>query len=432
VEVTNAVGSVLSREALLTVTTPSGWTTIGDVVYEDTSVPVRYPSVAVDGQGNVYVAYGVGSSGTAGLEGALRVSKFDGIAWQNVGFDLNSANYAEQAEVAPEWPNIQVGSDGMPVVAWASRSLNLAVAPNEIIVQRWNGTDWQRVGGAGSTPSGVSGGALGASAPILALGTSSTTLDLPYVAFSEGICNVFRTWDGNDSWLPADPQRACAASNQSGLALTVNNVSDTNNAFVAGSPVPPPPMDGNGNFTELRNWISVRYRGAQDNGFFNSEIGDGPVNAELVDQIVAAALTIDDFNLPIIAYASRDLSGVVTLTVRQWTGTFWVTLGGNLLDGDPLVSSLPHLQFARALSVPGVAWLTGTTASSAITGRVWNTLEWLDLPSPHASSANIGHFALAVSPDGKPYVAITERDATEASPHHGHTLYVKNCDAWCL
>lgn len=423
VEVSNAFGSVLSREALLTVTAPSGWTTVGGAVYMDTTVLVRYPSVAVASDGTVYVAYGVGSSGLAGLAGSLRVSKFDGSAWQNVGFDLNSANYSEQDEVAPEWPYIQVGSDGMPVVAWASRSLNPQVAPNEIVVQRWNGTDWQRIGGPGSTPSGIWAGSVGASAPILVLGAGT---DQPYVVFAEGICIVFRTWDGS-SWVP-ERQRACAASNQSGRGLAV---ASGGTAFVAGPP-PVPPQDDNGNFTELKNWISVRYRGMQDDGFFNSQIGDGPANAEIADEIFSAALRLDDLERPVIAYASRDFADIVSLTVRERTPTAWVTLGGDLLNGDPLVNSIPYVQIERALSVPGIAWLTGTAASSRITGRVWNAPDWLDMPAPHDASANIGQFALTVSPDGKPYFAITERDATDLSPQQGRALYVRTCNAWCL
>lgn len=433
--VTNAFGSVASREALLTIESdvPSGWTQIGGNLIEgaiNARNRVRYPSIAVHTDGTIYVAYAVHSSIAQSLQGFLRVSKWNDTAsvWEPVGGDLN---IRAGTDWAPEWPFIRVASDGNPVVAWLNRWIgaNNPNFTNEIVVQKGirmsDGTSkWEQIG---SAPSGVSGGALRASAPILALGTFDT-LDQPHVAFQEGICNVYRMWNGSD-WLP-DPQRACAASNQSGLAFALNNI-DT--ALVAGSPVPPPPLDDDGKFTELRNWISVRFRGAQDNGFFNSEVGGGPVNTARADQIVAAGLTVADFNRIIVAFVSNDFenSSIVTMTVRLFTNNVWSTLGGDLLGNNEFVPTIPHLRIETAFGDPVVAWLAGTSAASRITGRVWDGQTWQNLPSPHDATTNIGHFGFNVAPDDeKLHVVFTER--SDANPHQGTALYVRRCDAGCF
>ena len=420
VVVSNAYGSVTSRSALLTVSSPSGWARLGGAL--NTVTPVRYPSIAVHDNGTIYVAYAVGSSGVAGLEGTLRVSTWDGTQWGQVGQALNDPAPLPNGnhEVAPEWPYIQVGSDGAPVVAWVSRTTTVSEV-NKIIVQRWDGAAWQRIGG---TPSGVSAGATGASAPVLVLGAGSNQ---PFVAFSEGICNVFREWDGN-AWGP-DAQRACAASNQSSLALAVPSA--TNTALVAGSPVPPPPQDSNGNFTELRNWISVRYRGAQDSGFFSSQLGDGPVNPTIADQFLAAGLAISDTDgRQYIAYVSRDSVGAVSMAVRWRSAATWNALGGNLLGADPFVSSVPHLRIEARSGVPVTAWLSGSSAESRITGRAWIGQAWQTVSPPHDATVNIGHFGFTVAANGKLYMAYTE-SAGQPNPQQGTSLYVSTCDNWC-
>ncbi|HSD69824.1 MAG TPA: hypothetical protein VLB07_09725, partial [Woeseiaceae bacterium] len=453
--VSNAIGSVLSREALLTVESdvPTGWTQIGGDVkpVADTSrALVRYPSVAVHTDGTIYVAYAVHSSVTPSLQGFLRVSTWDPVAetWNPVGGDLNIGAFTDWA---PAWPAIRVASDGTPVVAWLNRWL-VAGNPNfvnEIVVQRWDGSTWARIGGA---PSGVSGGALRASAPVLALDTA----DQPHVAFSEGTCNVYRMWDGS-AWAP-DAQRACAASNQSGLAFALNG-NDT--ALVAGSPPPPPPqVDPNCvqdpqaqppvicALTELRNWISVRFRGTQDGGFFSSQLGGRPVNTTRADTIGTAGLAVDEFNQPVLAFVSSDFSNPNNVTLTAWRNmnNVWNALGGDLFGADALFSVMPYLSVEHVSGKPLVAWLSGTPASAGppampevgrIAGRTWDGLAWQDLPTPHDAATNIGHFGFGVSPqDGTLHVAFTERLApTIQNPNpdssRGMALYVRRCDAGC-
>ncbi|MDH4046909.1 MAG: immunoglobulin domain-containing protein [Gammaproteobacteria bacterium] len=416
----NGVGSTSSQAATLTVNAVTGWTRIGGAVFAETVLgvvtPVRYPSVAVAGDGTIYVAYGIRSSGIAGLEGVLRVSRWNGTSWQQLGDDLNDG-----IGTAPEWPSIKVGSDGVPVVAWVNRTLN-ATSINEVVVQSWDAASsaWQRLGGA---PSGIWSGSTGAYAPLLVLGAGSNQ---PNVVFSEGICIVYRALIGS-VWEP-DRLRACAASNQSSFAFALSN---NGTALVAGSPSTLP-QDGSGNPTELRNWISVRYRAAQDDGFFTSELGGGPANTVIADEIGPAGLSVGNSGEVFLGFVSRSSGAAQTMTVRRWNGATWTTLGGDLLATSPLVSSAPHLRIETALDTPGVAWLTGSSASSTITGRVWNGLAWVDVPAPHPAATNIGHFGMTVGPNNNPYVAYTVRDANQVEAYRGNALYVSTCDNWCV
>lgn len=420
VVVTNSVGSVESQAAVLTVSAPppsGNWQTIGGAV--NTAGPVRYPSIAVSPDGTIYVAYGEGSSGVAGLEGSLFVRRWDTVSLTWVPMGNGALNTG--IGLAPEWPSLRVGTDGVPVVAWVNRSLTLG---NEVVVQRWNSGAgaWQRIGGA---PSGISGGSLTASGVQLVLGPG----DQPHVVFSEGICNVYRTWDGL-AWIP-DPQRACASSNQSAAGLAIRS---DGFVFVAGSPVPPPPQV-NGVDTELRNWVSVRYRGSNDQGFFNSEFGNVPVNPVPVDEILVARVALstinNSFEVPIVAYASRTGSGVgavMSLNVRGWDGISWSPMGPELLAGSGLVSTSP-MRMATSPGRTGVLWLTRSLTSNHIAGRLWTGAMWETISSPHAGNANILHFDVTVGPDTRPYVAAAEIPANSSS---AAALFVRTCDGWCV
>jgi hypothetical protein len=68
---------------------PTGteWASVGGSLV--TGEPVRLGGLAVSAGGRVAVAYVVGSSGTAGLVGQLRVSEWDGASWNQLGGELN-------------------------------------------------------------------------------------------------------------------------------------------------------------------------------------------------------------------------------------------------------------------------------------------------------------------------------------------------------
>ncbi len=426
VVVTNSVGAVTSRAARLTVNVPSGWTTVGGQV--NGALFARFPSVAVHSDGTIYVAYGEGSSGISGLLGSLRVKKL--VPGSSTWADVGSGALNTGIGTAPQFPHIRVRSNGEPVVAWTNQhvpgcdvTLPDCIAFNEIVVQEWNGSSWQRLGGR-PNPAGISGGARSANGVILALEPGT---DQPHVAFLEGICNVFRSWNGV-TWQPDEltiqsRERACATSAQSALAMAVSNAGIE---YVAGSPVPPPPS------ADLRNWIAVRYRGPGDDGYFNSQLGGAPVNGTAVSDLFTAGLTFGPANAPVIAYAYR--SPATSLMVREWTGVFWRALGGDLLTSDPLMDDtlVSPVRIESSLGVLGVVWATGTPQATRITGRVWNGTAWQRVPAPHDSVANVGHFAVTVGSDGTTYVALTERPAAGDDPSLGTDLFVRRCANWCL
>lgn len=431
VEISNTAGSVVSRTVLLTVNT-AFWTTVGiPLVPLDTlgnPTVIRYPSVAVADDGTVYVSYVIGSSGDYGLDGTLRVSKWDGTNWSPVGGDLNDVVNPTPPHTTPERPYLQIGSDDNPVVAWLNRFPD-ASQLREIVVQQFDNAEWQRIG-LGEPNVASPGVQVGA--PILQLRPLGDGTDQFYLNWSEGTCNAFRTWI-DPAWEP-DNQRACHVSNQSGIGMAVTS---GGTVYLAGSPVPPPPSGA------LANWISVRYRGAGDDGFFNSSLGGSSVNDTSVEEIMAADLTLNSSEWPVLAYAfSNRVDGkrVTELVVAEWSGAAWTHLGGGLLGNDPqginapldpLVTTSP-MRVASKLGVTGVAWTSGTAASSRIAVRFWDGAAWADVPAPHPAGTNVGHFSIAIGPGNKPYVAYTERPTTEANHQLGESLIVRTCDNWCI
>jgi hypothetical protein len=426
VVVQNLLGSVTSSAATLTVLTPTGWQPVGDQVnvVSATARSVRQPSVAVAPNGTIFVAYIEHNSDPAGTtsvpEGSLRVRRLPvgATTWTDVGGILNSGAHPQ-----PWYPEIRVrSSDNQPVVAWVSFRNVAGSNRDQMIVQQFNGTAWQ--------PLGTEAGGLAVSAQgdggirlVLQAGT-----DVPHVVFVEGICLVYRTWNGT-AWEPdtsttLGQQRYCAASRQSGAAL---GISGAGTVYVAGSPPPPPPS------ADLRNWISVRFRGTNDNGFFNSQVGGGPVNPAPLAEIFDAELAFSLTGQPVLAYAFRNPANA--LAVREFMPGGWVSVGGDLLTSDPMMTDTlvptSRVRIESVGGVYGVAWATGTLAQTRVTGRVWNGSAWERVPAPHASGANIGYFGLAVSSGGAPYVALTERSSNQTNRDLAASLFVRTCADWC-
>lgn len=137
------------------------------------------PSLAVDADGKVYVAYVEGPGG-----GDVVVERWDGATWMSLG--TVEPNAAERASS----PSLALDPDGAPVVAYVSHAAG-EEAQARAWVRRWNGSAWETVGTALNLADPVRA----ARAPALAVNGAGDV----YVTFYE--------WTG-DGDLVADPSNA--------------------------------------------------------------------------------------------------------------------------------------------------------------------------------------------------------------------------------
>jgi PKD repeat protein len=128
VVVSNAVGSVTSAPAVLTV--GRGWRVIGGSVATTGS---QAPTLAVDAAGTPFVAC---SQFTGGLS-RIFVRRFDGAGWVILGaggtdpVDPSSTSSARESALV-------IGADGQPIVAWIESA--------RVRVARWTGASWNFIG----------------------------------------------------------------------------------------------------------------------------------------------------------------------------------------------------------------------------------------------------------------------------------------------
>ncbi len=110
----------------------STWTNVGPADVNGDSA--SYENIAVDKNGNVYVAF----SDNASNQNGISVMEYTSTGWQWVG----TRNFSGGKSV---YPSIKINPlTNMPVVAYSSYG-----AGNEANVQEWNGSAWVYVGAAG-------------------------------------------------------------------------------------------------------------------------------------------------------------------------------------------------------------------------------------------------------------------------------------------
>jgi hypothetical protein len=128
-----------------------------------------YASLASDGTSNT-----MAFSEYNGFNDTIRVKKWTGTSWTNLGSALSTASSAYT-------PSLALDSSGNPVVAWHESDGSVV----NIYVQRFDGTNWVPVGTGGL--SGSSAASSNALNPSLALDSSGN----PVVAWHE--------YDGSNS-----------------------------------------------------------------------------------------------------------------------------------------------------------------------------------------------------------------------------------------
>jgi Bacterial Ig-like domain/Bacterial Ig domain len=119
----------------------SNWEAVGPGFNQDpVNGKVAFdPSLGLDGAGNPVVAW----SELIADVGQIFVKHWHGTTWESLG----TASLNVDAGMGAYEPSLAVDASGRPVVAWSEGNAVNVTPPNLVYVKRWNGTEWQLLGG---------------------------------------------------------------------------------------------------------------------------------------------------------------------------------------------------------------------------------------------------------------------------------------------
>ncbi|MDW8391392.1 MAG: hypothetical protein RMK84_14800, partial [Oscillochloridaceae bacterium] len=383
----------------------SSWSALGGGGNGALSGPVF--ALAVSG-GDVYA--GGNFTNAAGIAEADRVARWDGSAWSNLGGSVVAALNGDASVLAVSGGNLYVGGG----------FTNAGGVPEADYVARWNGSAWSALGG--------SGGNSALSSPVLALAVSGSDVYVGgWFTNAAGIAEAdyVARWDGTNwnalggsgngalnSWVNAlaasggDVYVGGAFTNAAGIpqADYVARWDGTNwNALGGGangalnSQVYALAVSGGdvyvgGDFTNAAGIPQADYV-ARWNGSSWSALGGGG-NGALSGPVFALAVSGGD------VYAGGNFTNAAGIAeadrVARWDGSAWSNLGGSVvaaLNGDASVLAVS----GGNLYVGGGFTNAGGVPEADYVAR-WNGSAWSALGGSGGNSAlSSPVLALAVS-----------------------------------
>ncbi len=340
------------------------------------------PSIQLDAQGRPWVVWMESwSNGTA-----IRVSRWNGNAWELVGGALNATG---EYPINTSAPALRLDAAGRPVVAWSDSRY--------IYVDRWNGTTaWTRIARL-SASSGVPN----AVTPTLEVDGQGRLI----VAWSEGIdgaasIHVWRREDGGN-WEDLGTLGAFPGT-------TTPSEAPVSQLDRDGFPVVAWLEQGD----SMEESIHVR----RWNGS-NWEPYGGALSADAGrTDVRVVSLRLDLGGRPMVTWVQAGKT-----YMRRWNVSSWAPLGGALHAGQNVMttfSSAVDMDAAGSPVVASVATVNGDASTHLLVQR-WDGEQWVSLGG--ALSANPGRtsvnyiFSLARDRDGYPVLAWSEFDGSASS-----------------
>lgn len=148
--------SATSRShAVLKKSTLTSWTQMGAPVISPAqgNAGTQRAALTTDGNNQPIIAWQESDSTTSSIYAAT----WNGSSWQMIGNMVNTATLTNNTQ-----PSMVVGNDGRPMIAWSGYTS----PETSIRVSRWNGSNWQEVGAGLSAATGSTTSAFH---PVLAL-----------------------------------------------------------------------------------------------------------------------------------------------------------------------------------------------------------------------------------------------------------------------
>jgi hypothetical protein len=364
-------------------------TRMPSVINNDPRADARSPSLAIDADGRIVIAWVEKTSGTFNAF----AKRWDGKTWVRLGRSLNRNPKFNSFEVA-----LDLASDGTPIAAWMERSnINLGKisGPGKIHTAKWTGSGWQEFG-----PSPTKSPTKAADQPHVKIDSQGN----PVLAWSELSPDAnaesfyVSRWDGSGStpgWQDIDigtlSTDLSGASRSRDLAVT-----STDEPILAWSVQFFEPGQAAEGFNVFAGpWQDKRW----------AALGDTSLNLERTHYAGAASMVLDANDHPVIAW--KEANNGYEIHVKRWDGSRWQKIGNALNDGMGL-GSAPKIALDKN-GRPTVAWIENAGAENIFVAR-WDGKTWKTFgrklnanPKAYATSSS-----MALDAAGNPVVVWSE------------------------
>lgn len=365
-------------------------------------------SIALDGSGRPVIAYTFMDT-----DPRIRVKRFDGSAWVDVGAPLGFLWCA--------YPQIAVAPDGNPVVAWTQ----IQGLGAEVVVARFDGASWVTL--PALRPSGTVWAAEYHGDPALALDAAGR----PVIAWSRRNHQAMVTtlavarFNGT-AWVDV--------GGSSTAGIYSGNASYSYRASVA--------LDGAGH--PVVAWAAgPEIYVKRFDGSAWGELGTGSASGGGISDNAGVSgtpqLALDALGRPTVAWKD-DTSGVPEIYVKQFDGSAWAEVGTGAASGVGISASVgtgadfPRLALDGA-DLPVVAWADGSNGAHEIFAKRFDGTRWVEVADGAASGGGMSgdpfaSTAPAIAVDAAGGLVVSWTDSRRRSG--GREILVKRLDgtAW--
>jgi hypothetical protein len=279
------------------------------VINNDARADARSPSLAIDADGRLVVAW---VEKTAGSYNAF-VKRLDGNTWTRLGGSLNRNPKFNSFEVA-----LDLAPDGTPVAAWMERSnINLGKisGPGKIHTAKWTGSSWQEFG-----PSPTKSPTKAADQPHVKVDSQGN----PVLAWSELSPDANAESFYVSRWATSGSTGAWQDIDIGTLSTDLSGASRSRDLAVTSTDEP------------ILAWSVQYFEPGQAALGFNvyagpwqdkhwAALGDTSLNLERTHYAGAASMVLDANDHPVIAW--KEAKDGYEIHVKRWTGSSWQKIG---------------------------------------------------------------------------------------------------------
>jgi hypothetical protein len=316
-----------------------------------------YPSVAINSDNTPYVAWFDNDAG----DNEIYVRHWNGSSWEEVGAGSASGGGISNNSGNSYDPSMAITAGGTPYVAWEDHS----GGDSEIYVRRWNGSNWEEVGGGSATGGGISNNNGTSFYSSVAIAPDDT----PYVAWQDdsgGNLEIYaRHWNGS-SW------EEVGTGSASGGGIS-NNAGDSRIPSASISPGGIPYISWHDNTSGNNEIYVLRWNGSswEEAGAGSASGGGISNNAGLSE---SSSLAIGEDDTPYVTWQDNS-SGNYEVYIRRWNGSSWEEVGiGSASSGGISNNSGASGDAEVAIALDGIAyvvWQNETVADYEIYVRRW-------------------------------------------------------------